>query len=214
MLDFVDDSNQEWYDRVAKGKKALQVRRAKLAKVFRQAISDDDPVTVANAAGEYFCLLSSEKRASALLRLLGKAPAWAFWTPFLMNWSCCDDSWKYQKRVAELLQQKSTEISPILFYNKDAREFYDGLSDRVEVYRGCHRSRVTGLSWTIDQAVANGFADGHRGIHYPDPVVAVAEINKADILSVFVDRQECEVLAQPKKYKIYPYIRPRYRDVA
>ena len=62
-FEIVDDSNQEWYDRVAKGKKALQVRRAKLAKVFRQAISDDDPVTVANAAGEYLCLLSSETMA-------------------------------------------------------------------------------------------------------------------------------------------------------
>lgn len=48
-------------------------------------------------------------------------------------------------------------------------------------------------------AVAEAFAQGHRGIQVPRPVLAQAVIYKGDILTVSSDRGEAEVLLNPDR---------------
>lgn len=48
-------------------------------------------------------------------------------------------------------------------------------------------------------AVAEDFAQGHRGIQVPQPVLAKALIYKGDILIVSSHRGEAEVLLNPNR---------------
>ncbi len=62
-----------------------------------------------------------------------------------------------------------------------------------------HGSR--GISWTLDEAVACGFAEGHRGLRAPDAVLATGLIAKEHIFAVFTDRHESEVLLDPVRIR-------------
>jgi hypothetical protein len=57
---------------------------------------------------------------------------------------------------------------------------------------------VRGLPWTTDRQIAERFARGGRFPPPPDPVVASAEIEKADLFFVSTDRKESEVILDPK----------------
>lgn len=71
------------------------------------------------------------------------------------------------------------------------------LADPAPVYRGCSRARVEGLSWTTDFELVRGFANGHRGIPVPKPVVAKANICKDGIFAIFRSRAESEIVLDP-----------------
>ena len=79
--------------------------------------------------------------------------------------------------------------------------FFDQLPDQVEVFRGCSRPRVRGVSWTTDRDVAAGFAQGHRSILVPDPVIVSAVIPKGAVFIVGTDRQESEVILDPRQLR-------------
>lgn len=70
------------------------------------------------------------------------------------------------------------------------------------VYRGCSRERVRGLSWTLDEKVAQSFARGHRGIPVPDPVVVCGEIGRKHVFGVFNDRDESEIVLDPNRVRL------------
>ena len=71
----------------------------------------------------------------------------------------------------------------------------------LRIYRGCGRRRVRSLPWTTDRAVADKFARGGRFPQPPDPVIACAEIAKANLFFVSADRQENEVVLDPYSIK-------------
>lgn len=116
----------------------------------------------------------------------------AFWPVFLEAWPKCDDTWECRH---DILEAMDFYRGFFLSYATDAeRAFYDRLPNWITIYRGCSRDRVFGLSWTLDRKVAERFARGHRGIMVPDPVIAEAKVRTREILAVFTDRKEAEVL--------------------
>ena len=88
------------------------------------------------------------------------------------------------------------------------REWWDALPDQLKIYRGCDKFRTDGLSWTVDRKVAEGFADGHRGVQATDPVIASAKIQKSDVWFATNERQEQEIVWNPedKEIQITPFI--------
>jgi hypothetical protein len=68
------------------------------------------------------------------------------------------------------------------------------------VYRGCERGRERGLHWTTDRAVAEKFAGGRRCIN-PHPTLVQALIPKRHILAVFVNREENEIVVDPRRLR-------------
>ena len=79
----------------------------------------------------------------------------------------------------------------------DERARLDELGETVTVYRGVRSSRpggVKALSWTLDQNVAQWFADryGRQGTVYE------AKIDKKHIHALFLGRNESEVIVDPK----------------
>ena len=78
--------------------------------------------------------------------------------------------------------------------------------DRVPVYRGCSVNKVNGLSWTTDREKAiwfgNRFNFGSGDPPFDKECCLVSgEIAKQDIFAVFLERNESEVVCDPKKVK-------------
>lgn len=147
-------------------------------------------------------------------------PAVVFWPVFHQTWPVCDDTWWLSKQLLSTLRRQRDEawddgaggpaIDLALFsmdehnagINRD-REFYGSLpyNKPFPVYRGCSRSRVRGISWTTDRQVAMSFAQGHRGISVPDSVLASATITLDAIFTVSQDREESEIILDPRRLR-------------
>jgi hypothetical protein len=143
--------------------------------------------------------LSWEKRAAEMLSLIRDKPPEILWRIFLEVWSGCDSTWKFQIRFLKILKIASISVPPTSYLSEDAREFLRRLPSDFTVFRGCSRSRVKGLWWSTDSNVATVFAKGHRGIPFPDPVLATAKIGKKDILAAFTGRDESEIICAPSR---------------
>lgn len=72
------------------------------------------------------------------------------------------------------------------------------LPDTLTIYRGFQRGEQDGLSWTLDQRIANWFA--YRGGSGNDPSLVFGTITKANVLAFF-DGLEVEIIALPEQVK-------------
>jgi hypothetical protein len=145
----------------------------------------------------YLSLFGSFERALPLFGSTFDEPPDVFWTVFLENWSICDGFWSLRQDLLSTLRQRKAELSPIGLMEPADRSFYDRLPERVPVLRGCTRRRVRGLSWTTDRERAEFFARGGRFGTQAGPVIACAEIAKADLFFVSTARKESEVVLDP-----------------
>jgi hypothetical protein len=128
--------------------------------------------------------VSSGDRPEVLLGLCITQPSEVFWPVVRMRWSTCEDTWAWREVALGMLrshQATRPEVTP-------------GVR---RIWRGCSRSRVLGLSWTTDRAVATGFAAGHR-VPVPNPVVAEATIDERGVFVAIDDRKEAEVVIDPE----------------
>jgi hypothetical protein len=151
----------------------------------------------AEQISRYLLLFGSHERAIPLWEETDDEPADVFWPVFLENWCVCDGLWPMRKLLLPTLRRRFAQLSPIPFMKPGDRQFYEALPDRVTVFRGCGRRRVRGLPWTTDLTVAEKFARGGRFPPPPDPVIARAEIDKADIFFVSGGRKESELILDP-----------------
>jgi hypothetical protein len=92
------------------------------------------------------------------------------------------------------------------YLHPDDRTAYDELPEQILIYRGCSRSRVKGASWTTDINVAKAFAEGHRGIAVPDPVIASLRVPKSSIIGYYTARKESEVVISPWECQSHPLV--------
>jgi len=133
---------------------------------------------------------SSEHRLLTVLRLIEFAPSAIFW-PALDG---------HRARVQWAMEKARKPAWA--FFSPSQRQFFETLPPLVRVFRGCARLRVRGIAWTVDRAVAEDFARGHRGIRVPEPVVASALIPKEHIFFVTNERQEKEVVLKPRQRRV------------
>ena len=145
--------------------------------------------------------VESTNRLDIMLEALKFQPAHVFWPVFIDVWSCCDDTWSVSADLRRALRRHHAKSPGTRYLGKADRAFFDVLPDPVEVFRGCRRPRVRGVSWTTCATVAAGFARGHRGIRVPDPVIAQAMVPKAAVFAAFTDRQEQELVLDPRRFK-------------
>jgi hypothetical protein len=102
--------------------------------------------------------------------------------------------------IADMLRRACSEISLADVLPPDERSRYDALPDPVSVWRGCDQGRERGLHWTTDQAIAEQFASGKRCIN-PRPTLVSAQIPKRHIFAVFLERQEQEIVLDPRRLR-------------
>jgi hypothetical protein len=145
----------------------------------------------------YLTLFGSFERALPVFASTFDEPPDVFWTVFIENWNICDGFWSLRQDLLLTLRERKARLSPIGLMKPADRAFYDGLPEHVPVFRGCTRRRVRGLSWTTDRERAEFFARGSRFGPQPDPVIACAEIAKANLFFVSTARKEGEAVLDP-----------------
>ncbi|MGJ0427528.1 hypothetical protein [Methylocystis sp.] len=117
---------------------------------------------------------------------------WFVWPYFHHFWSDFDAI--PHREFEKILCTIWGDWSPTFIEDADDRAFYGALPDEVVAYRGQPRGARVGLSWTLDKNIAAGFARGHRGIWYDDPVIITARIKKKNIAGAYVNRGESELV--------------------
>jgi hypothetical protein len=96
--------------------------------------------------------------------------------------------------------QACSKISLADVLSPDERSYCNALPDPVPVWRGCEQGRERGLHWTTYRVVAERFAGGLRCIN-PRPTLVSALIPKRHIFAVFLERQEHEIVLDPRRLR-------------
>ena len=143
----------------------------------------------------------SYERPAALALVLARAPTAADCLRVFLEWGCvCDAPWWNRSLIADFLRRACVETELVDVLGPDALFFYSDLPDSILIWRGCERGRERGLSWTTDRAIAEGFAIGRRTTN-ERPTLVRAEIPKKHIFAVFIERQESEVIVDPRRLR-------------
>jgi hypothetical protein len=195
-------------------RKVARVRRA-AKKSLTLAILNPDPKNreaAVDAVVRYAGCHESGERLPATLSLIFDVPPCLFWPTFLTVWSTCDATWPYRNEVLDVLKRQHAKERVTAYLPSEAREFFNKLPPKVTVYRGCSRDRVFGLAWTTDRSIAEGFANGHRGILVPNAVVARTAIRKEAIFFACLDRKEAEVVIDPQEIRSVTHTPVRHRQ--
>lgn len=119
---------------------------------------------------------------------------------FHREWSMCDDTFPYRRKMTALLRKWRARCGrPHFPMDGGARAFFDALPENVQIFRGCSHRRIRGLSWTTKREVAEQFSRGHRGIGVPQPVIARALIDKTKgVFTAITERNEGELIVWPQ----------------
>ena len=193
----------ERYRQVVRNRQAkVRWLRKRLSEVLAVLGSEPDADAIPPVVERINDLLykySSNDRLPVLLELTEGAPASVFWPVMFKAWTSCDDTWALRNRLLSALRHHAGKHSPIEFFSVDQHAAYSSLPLKCEVFRGCSRERVAGISWALDEEVARGFARGHRGIAPFAPVVVTATIRTEHIFGPILDRTESEVLLDPSR---------------
>jgi hypothetical protein len=146
-------------------------------------------------------MFDSYSRTEAMVRVIFVARNAADRMRLFLEWgNMCDAPWPWRSVIADLLRKACSEISLAEILPRDARSFYDALPDPVSVWRGCEQGRERGLHWTTDRATAEKFAAGRRCTN-PRPILVRAQIPKRHIFAVFLDRNESEIVLDPRRLR-------------
>lgn len=127
-------------------------------------------------------------------------------------WSLLRDVWMHMEEVMPQLQTwlgwfRSKRPGREHLMTDDERAGLAAMPKAIKIWRGCgHGSAARGMSWTTDTERAEFFADyscsGRRyfltGQTGTTPTVVEATCRKADVLAFIGERQESEIVVDPK----------------
>jgi hypothetical protein len=142
--------------------------------------------------------IDSETRLAAFLDVAPRLSRMQFWPLFLDTWSDCDDTWGRRRELLRWLRRYAPSHS---FHTGANAAFLASLPRTFALWRGCDASRLRGRAWTLNRDVALGFACGHRNIRNPNPVLARATITEGGVYAALTDREESEVVVEPRRLR-------------
>jgi len=140
--------------------------------------------------------VESGNRLEVMLALLKFQPSAVFWPVFHRAWPRCHATWEAHEWLETTLLRHNARRTGTNFLADNNKAWFDTLPETIEVFRGCSRQRVRGVSWTTDPTVAEGFAKD-QGIEVLTPVVVAARIPKSAVMGAYTVREEDELLVDP-----------------
>ncbi|MBN9031203.1 MAG: hypothetical protein BGO05_09840 [Rhizobiales bacterium 63-7] len=161
--------------------------------------------------------VDSENRAQHLVALMQ-----AFVLTSEQQWAIFQDTWTMCDSVpADVLDELADTLDFSTMGHEHLTgedfEFFQALPDVVEVYRGASPDRRKGWAWTTDIATAESFARGHRRIKVRNGTVYRGLVSKAEIWTVFTDRNEAEIFTPPwtvRHLRVHSRLTKTLRDVS
>ena len=127
-----------------------------------------------------------------------------FWPLFLDWWSDYEGSRPHG--LTSRLRRVHRRQRAYEFMSAENRTYFDSLPEQVHIHRGSTRENFLGISWTAEIAKAQWFAQRWAMFGGPETVVT-GVVSKSDVLTVFNDRDECEILCDPKKVRVTQILR-------
>jgi hypothetical protein len=198
----VDD--EEWELRIASAadweKEEWEHREKPRRQLIAERATGDEKLA---AISDYLELLLPTEKLGALLPLIKHEAPDLFWPAFSAHWINCDYTWDWRNRLLTTLHRIGRCLpSHYAKLCKDCAEFYHSLPDHITVCRGAGSARIRGLSWTTNRLRALHFAYGQRFDRNVNPVVATGVIEKSDVLFATNQRNEYEILGEPRIIKV------------
>lgn len=128
-------------------------------------------------------------RLQAFLSIANDLPDEKYWSLLASIWTDTENAWQNLEQWRELFNSDRPKRERLM--DRDEILAYDSLPDTVKVYRGCQKGiNEDGISWTLKRDKAEWFAT-RLG---KDGVVLEKEVQKKDIIAVFTNRNEFEVI--------------------
>jgi hypothetical protein len=151
-------------------------------------------------ADRRLAICSSYERTTCLVEEMSKASASRRLSLFLEHGNMCDAPWAWRSVLAGLLRLALTEVKLVDHLEPDARAWFSALPSIVPIWRGCDWYTVRGLHWTTNREVAAEFAQSKRCTNH-EPTLVQAVIPKEHIFAVFVNRNENEIVVDPRRLR-------------
>ena len=155
---------------------------------------------------ERLALADSCTRAGWLCILLGLTGGAAdTWHTVGELWSVCDNIGAWRREFDEDLRRyRDTRGFPIVdAMDAEGQALFATLPDVVTVFRGCYKTNVRGLSWSLNRAVAEHFPTLMR-YRRPGrtPLLITGGIRRSQTAFVRTDRNEAEVIAPWRSVRV------------
>jgi len=128
-------------------------------------------------------------RLQAFISIAKDLPDETYWSLLASIWTDTENAWQNLEQWRELFSSSRPKRERLM--DRDEVLALSSLPDTVKVYRGCQKGiNEDGISWTLKRDKAEWFAT-RLG---KDGVVLEKEISKSDIIAVFTNRNEFEVI--------------------
>lgn len=112
-----------------------------------------------------------------------------YWSFLASIWTDTENAWQNLDEWRKLFNSSRPKRQRLM--DRDEVLAYDSLPNTVKIYRGCQKGiNEDGISWTLKRDKAEWFATRFS----KDGVVLEKEIQKKDIIAVFTNRNEFEVI--------------------
>jgi hypothetical protein len=128
-------------------------------------------------------------RLQAFLSMVNDLPDEKYWSLLASIWTDTENAWQNLEQWRELFNSDRPQRERLM--DRDEILALSSLPDTVKIYRGCQKGiNEDGISWTLKRDKAEWFATRLD----KDGVVLEKEIQKKDIIAVFTNRNEFEVI--------------------
>jgi len=123
----------------------------------------------------------------------------AYWSLVGRAWVACDNAFQHFYIWCLLLLTPRPHREFMM--SEDERKTFEALPTKLTIYRACNRYSKHGLSWTLDKAFAEHFAEKRHSFAFPKgvpksarPRVIEKVIDKSDAIAYFNSRKESEIV--------------------
>jgi len=118
-----------------------------------------------------------------------------YWKGLRSCWSLSDNM---PPRELGVMLFKNPRPGKEHFMNKEDKERFDELPEKLIIYRGCSeiesQKKVYGLSWTIDRDVAEFFAEKYIKNKDVNSTIVEVKVSKSSLFAYIGGREESEVI--------------------
>ncbi len=140
------------------------------------------------------------ERIPALGEIYHDLTSESFWYLFHEIWTNSESIFLHHQILNDMISEH-WDIKRFDFLSDTELITYNKLKKKVQVWRGCCQHNVNGWSWTTERKTAEWFA--HRfSIGDAEPQLAVAIINKSDVIGLYMDRGEKEICVRPEDAEV------------
>ena len=152
----------------------------------------------------YLLTFESHERLDPFIQIVSLLTDAEYWKQVREVWMMAEVVEPYKKIWLHLFQSKRPGRE-LLMTDADRRAFA-AMPDEIKIWRGCgDKAGVRGLSWTTDKSRAAFFSNYAGGVRRGaltgrcgrSQIVASAVCRKADVLALFTERGESEIVLNP-----------------